>query len=92
MTPAELGRRLSAAEMVEYQALWRIAPWGEPRADLRAGVLAALTANLHRDPKKPPLTPEDLMPYLKPPAPAVPLAKRLRTAFSAMVRPTGGKR
>lgn len=35
-------------ELVEWAAYYQTEPWGEQRADLRAGVIAATVANVHR--------------------------------------------
>ncbi len=45
-------------------AFYRIEPFGERRADLRAAIVAALIANVNRDPKKQrePFTVDDFMP------------------------------
>jgi hypothetical protein len=49
----------------EWAALARLSPWGESRADLRAGIVAAIIANTHRDPKRKaaPFRPKDFMPF-----------------------------
>ena len=36
-----LYRMLTAADLAELDALWEIDPWGEERADLRAGIIAS---------------------------------------------------
>jgi len=55
---------ISSAEFAEWQAYYRLEPFGEERADLRTGILAALIANVNRDPKqrKKPYEPADFMP------------------------------
>ena len=45
-------RSIPAALFTEWIAYYTLDPFGEERADLRAGVLAALLANIHRDEKK----------------------------------------
>jgi len=47
---------------MEYYTL---EPWGEARADLRAGVITSVIANVHRAPHTPIYEPADFMPYLK---------------------------
>jgi len=37
---------------VNWRRHFHHAPWGEARGDLRMSILASLTANVHRDPKK----------------------------------------
>lgn len=56
MRPSELG---------EWAALWSVSPWGESRADLRAGIVASTVANVHRDLKRrpTPFKPLDFMPF-----------------------------
>lgn len=43
---------ISARELAEWEAYYRLEPFGEERADLRAGIIAATEANAHRDAKK----------------------------------------
>ena len=45
-------REMSMAELGGWLALYRVSPWGEMRADLRAGTIASVIANVNRDPKK----------------------------------------
>ena len=45
---AEAQERISSAEYTEWLAYYQIEPWGDERADLRNGILCALTANMHR--------------------------------------------
>lgn len=49
-------------EFVEWQAYYMMEPWDETRADWRAGMLAAVIANVNRDKKTPPRKPEEFMP------------------------------
>lgn len=44
--------RLTSRELGEWIAYYRLEPWGEERADLRAGIVASTIANVHRNPKK----------------------------------------
>jgi hypothetical protein len=48
----------------EWQVFFSLEPWGEERADLRAGIVASVIANTHRDRKKKPrpYVPGDFMP------------------------------
>lgn len=43
---------MSAPLLMEWMAYYTIEPFGEARADLRAGVIASLLANIHRDDKQ----------------------------------------
>jgi len=58
-------RQWSAAELSLYAAYYRIAPWGEERADLRNGMQMAQTANMHRDRSSKAYDVEDFMPFHK---------------------------
>jgi hypothetical protein len=59
-----LEQRLSAREWLEWQAYHTLEPIGAERADLNAGIIAAVIANVHRDPKRKPdpFTAADFMP------------------------------
>jgi hypothetical protein len=56
--------RISSRELSEWMAYAQMEPFGEERADLRAGIIAATIANMNRDPKKraKPFGPEEFMP------------------------------
>ena len=55
---------ISAEQFAEWAAYAEIEPWGEDRADLRAGIIASTVANAHRDVKRKPdqFTPQEFMP------------------------------
>ena len=57
--------QLSPKELGQWAAMWYLSPWGEERADLRSGVVAAILANAYRDVKKrsKPFAPGDFMMY-----------------------------
>lgn len=57
---------MTAEEFGEWQALYRISPWGEWSADLRAGIIASTMANVNRGENKKPYTPLDFMPLQQP--------------------------
>lgn len=61
---------MSSREFAEWIAFAQLHPFGEARADLRMGILAALTANIHRNPdESDAFTAEQFMPqFQKPPA------------------------
>jgi Protein of unknown function (DUF4035) len=40
-------REITSAEIVEWEALYRIDPWGEARADLRSAIIAWTFASAH---------------------------------------------
>jgi len=56
--------RISSLELSEWMAYAQLEPFGEERADLRAGIVASVFANANRDPKKKghPYQPKDFMP------------------------------
>ena len=64
MTVRELLARVSSRELSEWMAYAKIEPFGEVRADLRAGIIASTVANTARDPKKRrrPFQPREFMP------------------------------
>lgn len=55
---------LSSSELVEYMAFDSIEPFGDPRADLRAGIVASAVVNHSMSPPKNPTRPTDFMPFL----------------------------
>jgi hypothetical protein len=59
-------REASLWELGIWAALWKVNPWGEMRADQRTAIVAAVLANVNRDPSKKPdgYAPRDFMPYL----------------------------
>lgn len=46
-TVRELLSRIDARELAEWEAYYSLDPWGQERADLRAGTIAATVANSH---------------------------------------------
>lgn len=64
MPVAEMLSRISSHELSEWIAYAQVAPFGEERADLRAGIIASTVANANRDPKKrrKPFEPREFMP------------------------------
>lgn len=64
MTVEELLARTTSRELSEWMAYFSLDPFGEERADLRAGIVASTIANAQRDPKqrRQPYKPEDFMP------------------------------
>ena len=72
-------------EFAEWQAFYRLSPWGDERADLRAGIIASTVANVHRDRKSRSYKPADFIPRygpVRPQSPGVLLAKM--QAFAAV--------
>lgn len=54
MTVGDMLHRIESRELTEWMAYAQVEPFGEERADLRAGIVAATIANANRDPKKHP--------------------------------------
>lgn len=60
----EIEQTMTSREIGEWMAYFRNHPWGEERADMRAGTIASTIANVNRDPNKGrPFTPKDFMPF-----------------------------
>jgi len=55
---------LDADELLEWEAMYGIDPWGEERADLRNGILCSLTDACHRT-RGQPDAPMAYMPYVR---------------------------
>jgi hypothetical protein len=90
MTVNQMLRAMPASELAEWEAYWRIEPWGEARADLRAGIVASTLANAHRKKGARPFAPSDFMPYAEKAAPSGrALAERLKAAFALLPRKGG---
>ena len=53
--------RISSRELTEWGVFYGLEPFGEHRADLRAGVVAATVANVNRDKKQKPYKPEQFL-------------------------------
>lgn len=70
-TLKELREVLSYAEFQEWCLYYQIEPWGESRADLRAGIVASTLANIYMDFRgvDEKYKPADFMPYLDKPEP-----------------------
>jgi hypothetical protein len=51
--------------LTEWQIYESIEPFGEQRADLRAGIIASVIANVNRGKGQKPFTATDFMPYLE---------------------------
>lgn len=54
---------MSAYDLAEWSAYFQMEPWGEERADLRAGIVSSTLANIHRGRDTPAYSPADFMPY-----------------------------
>lgn len=62
MTVAELGDRMSARELAEWEAFDMVEPIGGPAANHRAGQICATIANVHRTHKQPPVNASQFFP------------------------------
>jgi len=62
MTVSELLHRISSRELTEWQAYYGVEPFGEDRADLRAGIVASTVANVFRKSGTSPYKAQDFMP------------------------------
>lgn len=56
---------MSASQLAEWREFYGVEPWGEDRADLRAGIVASTVANCNRAKDSEPFTPADFMPYVE---------------------------
>jgi len=59
MSVAECQARVSSEEFAEWQVYYTLEPWGEWRADLRAGIIAAASVSPYTKRR---ITPKDFMP------------------------------
>lgn len=57
---------IPASRLVEYMAMYHISPWGDDRADLRAGYVAATQYNVNRQKGQPTLKVSDFIPDFAP--------------------------
>jgi hypothetical protein len=62
-TVAELLERLDSYELTEWMAYEALEPFGEERADMRAGIIASTIANVNRGKGQKPFSPTDFMPF-----------------------------
>lgn len=61
MVRSEMMERMPASEFVEWMVLEQIEPFGDRRADILAGIIAATVANVNRVKGQKPMAPEDFM-------------------------------
>jgi hypothetical protein len=55
--------KLPAQEVAIWHAAYAAEPWGDYRADLNSGVVAATIANVSRSKDTPAFSPADFMPF-----------------------------
>jgi hypothetical protein len=53
--------RLTSEQIAEWYEYFKLEPWGEREAWLRAGLITATIANVHRKKGSPPIKPEDVI-------------------------------
>lgn len=70
----------------------RIDPWGEERADLRAGIVASVFANAFRKKGSKPIKPEDMMPKFGQARPAQTVEEQLSIVARIRAALRGRKR
>ena len=58
---------MTAGQLREWMSYYAMEPWGEERADLRAGIVASTVANVHRG-RAHAFRPADFMPRFGEPA------------------------
>lgn len=86
MTRRELMQRMSAAEFMEWRLLEQIEPFGDRRADIHAGMVCAVLANIHRGEKTKPFTITDFVPTWDPPPPVRPQTPEEQLQFMLMIQ------
>ena len=85
MTVSELLHRISSRELTEWQAYYGVEPFGEDRADLRAGIVASTVANVFRKSGTQPYKAQDFMPkFEKPRQDWRQLLEKVRTINAAL--------
>jgi hypothetical protein len=91
MTVGQLLASISSRELTEWQVYYGLEPFGEERADLRAGIVASVVANSNRDPKRQakPFEPRQFMPRFEE-EPEEPDPDALWAKVSAVMFAAGG--
>lgn len=95
-TVKELQQTMDAAEFMEHWVDHLIEPWGEGRADLRMGILAATVANTQRSPESEPFSAADFLPNFATREPDAAMDEdtgilELQNLFEWMTVSTGGE-
>ncbi len=62
-TVGQLSEELSEREFQEWMVVYSIEPFGDERADLRAGIVASTVVNVNRGKRGHRAKPTDFMPY-----------------------------
>lgn len=89
MTVGDLSARMSAAELDEWVAFYRLEPFGEWRADYRAGIVASTVFNINRGKDVEARNPADFMPLIERerPEPTAPDPETVRRKMLAWLPP-----
>ena len=58
-----MSEEISDAELYEWMAFYRLEPFGDERADVRAGMVCAVVHNVNRGKRGKAAKPTDFMPY-----------------------------
>lgn len=92
MPVGQLLASVSSRELTEWQAYYSLEPFGEERADLRAGIVASTVANSVRDPKqqKQPYSPDQFMPQFEEREPEEPDPDALWAKVNSVMFALGG--
>jgi hypothetical protein len=93
VNPYALLEEMSAEAWVLWQLYYDLDPWGEERADLRSGMIAAMIAETNRDKKKrrKPYTPKEFMPEFDRPAPQPQTPEEQAAILRMWVQALGGE-
>ena len=88
MSVSRAQKEIDSREFAEWLAFDRVEPQGEFRADLRAGIIAAVIANVNRGRGTPAFKPADFMPDFDQPAQpdSEAVGAKLRAALKGMNR------
>ena len=80
--------RMSARDVVEWQAYATLDPFGEERADFRAGIIASTVASVFGGKCKP----SDFMPFLEKDEPEPQTEERMQQMLKGFAVAFGGKK
>ena len=82
--PGGLADRVTVWQLRRWAEYAEVEPWGESRADFRAGIIASTVANVNRGRGVRPFKPGDFMPRFEPRPPQTP--QQMRAIFAAAAR------
>lgn len=75
---------ITSVQFAEWMAYSKLEPWGEERADLRAGIVASTIANSNRGKGQKPYKPQQFMPSFEPVSDEERVAQLLAKARKAL--------